>query len=195
MPLFSRLFSVLILSCLLLGSAQAKILEGDWESAGAPVSPYDPNYDYAYACQAQLTDGEAIEENGDYYQLHAVAKFELNKTKSYMNSKELKWFWVKEAGEEETIVPQPSKLPFSLEGHSAALFLRPGDPDLVTLTVNVELALGKYAVSEMSQSRGDRSTETFVARAKTFAYRARGVSKKLPQYLSRKLLVRCDKIR
>lgn len=201
MPSFSPLFRVLILSCLLLGAAsfsgpaEAKILEGDWESAGAPVMPYDPDYQYAYACQAQLTDGEAIMENGDYHQLYAVAKFELNNSKSYASAKDLKWFWVKEAGEEETVVPEPKVLPFRLEGISAGLFLRPGSPDLVTLTVNVELELGKYALSESGQSRGDRNTESFVAKAKAHAYRARGASKKLPQYLARKFLVRCDKIR
>lgn len=202
-----KAFHLLLLALsisLFSGVAQGKILEGDWESAGAPRPPYDAPYDYAYACHAQITDelprqevkaGRVVD-----YRLHAVAKFEITKGKHFFRSDKLTWIWVKEIGEEgeegeEEVVSQPV-LPFDLRGHSISFNLFQGfgkKPDQTFLAVTVELPLGNYAVTELGTSLYYRDDEEIFARTEAHARRSRGANPQLKEYVSRKLFVRCQK--
>jgi len=188
----------LILS-LFLGVAQGKILEGDWESAGAPPPPYETPYDYAYSCHAQLTDELARQEvkNGQKveYQLHAVAKFEITKSNRHFSSDKLSWIWVKEIGDEEEVVQQPAN-PFNLRGHHISFNIFRGfaqNPDRTFLAATVELPLGDYSVNEMGTSTSSREDDEIFVRTEAHARRSKGANPELSQYVSRKLFVRCQK--
>lgn len=201
MPSFlSRLLLLLVLGAAISLPAQARILKGDWESAGFPMPPYDPAYDYAYSCHAEITDGTIRKrsETGEesVYRLFAVAKFELTKAKPYRGSEEMKWTWVLENGEEEVVVDQPED-PFRLTGFGAGISMRPdqGDQDRVFLHVHLQLPLENYGINEQGLGSGDRNSEQLRATAKLFAYRLPKASSSLPESVSRKALVDCEKLR
>jgi len=201
MPSFlSRLVFGLLLALAISLPAQGRILKGDWESAGFPMPPYNPTYDYTYSCHAEVTDGtfRIKSENGEesVYRLYAVAKFELTKAKPYLRSEEMKWTWILQNGEEEILVERPENS-FSLSGLGAGVSMRPdqGNQDRVSLQVHLQLPLENYGINKQGLGSGDRNSQQLRATAKLFGYRLPEASSSLPETLSRKVLVDCDKLR
>lgn len=192
---FSRLLKkisapALVLALLMSGSAEAR--RGDWESAGGPRLPYEPTYEYAYSCEALLSNEWG---SSDADRLYAIARFELKNSRQWLKAGDLKWTWLVETAEKEIELGDLAKPPFRPQGVSIGMLLGPGSPDRVELRISVELPIGEFFVTESGEWTGDRDAQFLRAKAVARAYRAEQGDSALPAGLSRKLLVECRKIR
>lgn len=185
--------SLLLLALLLTSTAQARILEGDWESAGAPPAPYDPPYEFSYSCQAELTDGKVHSGKAGNHKFYAVANFELkNETRFVREIKTWKYLKVGANGEETELGSRPAKM-VATEGHSFGLGLgrRADGDDEVLLSASVRQLLGgEFEVVKHELARFKRSNERLWLKAYA---EARSLRAREGEYLGIYLYLGCVK--
>jgi hypothetical protein len=204
-----RTLSFLVLAAFFSISNASAALRGDWQSAGAPISPYEPPYKFLYRCQAELTDQEEkIGQGGEIakgrpYRLYAVQKFEVTRGKTYTNFAG-SWTWIAkmlDANEREGSEVELKRAPmhaFSLAGHSAGLsFGRGSNPedDHVTLSAYVKLSLGEYYLVGHQSESVNRASRSLEVRAAAYLHREEGQPKATPHTKQRSLYVVCDKVK
>jgi|GEM_PF-4573176 len=189
------------------GSSHAG-LRGDWQSAGAPIPPYDPPYRFHYRCQAELSDGEErVSKGGELgrgrpFKLYAVQKFELSNGKTFGRLESGTWGWVaklldaEDRSKAEIELRKAPKDAFSLQGHSAGLSLARGSSeaeDRVTLSAYVKLPHDGFFVTGSERETSSRAAESIHVRAYASLYKEEGTEGKASYY--RTLFVVCDKVK
>lgn len=189
--------------------ADARMLRGDMEVAGAPVMPHETPYDWAYDCEAELTDkfeerdrklvadGKEVE-----YDLWAVAKFRLEKKKRFFSSDQLAWKWVASyysGGEKvEQFLEKAPRDAFSTRGHYGSIDIRPNwekGADRVSLSISAILPVGDYYHTETATEDSTRDDASFSAKADAILWKQRVRKEEEAAPLHRRLFVYCTKVK
>lgn len=130
---------------------------GDWKSAGLPMRPYDPPYEYEYACQLEVVGASDARSN------RHVAETSFTISSVRKTAEKFEWIHKLYDGALRPMV-LASPAPFRLDGHRADLYFRPGDgDDRVVLRLMLEEILeGKYKVTYSREEQFHRS-DVFLA--------------------------------
>lgn len=203
------LLSLLFASTLIVATPAEARLRGDMEVAGAPTMPYNTPYEWAYDCEAELTDklegrerktivnGKEVE-----YDLWATAKFRLDKKRTFFSSDQLAWKWVAaywgdDDKQEEPLAQAPSDA-FSTRGHYGSLDIRPNwekGADRVTLRGTATLPFAGYYHSQTETTDSSRDAESFSVKSDAILWKQRERKEQEPERLHRRLFIYCTKVK
>ena len=172
---------------------------GDWSSSGEEPRDYEPNYEFEYACQIQVTDSiertqsqdeERRDENGITYRLFAIAEFNLKNGETSLDETKLVW-WPKRFYSAFRVENTDEQLPFDYSGQEAYLRFDEGpsaDEDVVTLGVNAQQRIGGLVLKQWEETAAYRGAEEFATTA-SFTLKGEDGSP-MPEHLVRVICLR-----
>jgi len=200
--IFLAVFSVFLIAM----PAHARVLRGDWQSAGDLPQPWYPAYNYQYNCHLELTDGDDRKGDGleipagQRYRLYAVQKFTIDQA-SRGFSEGRSWTWVatnedsQSLKDRERILKSAPKGAFSPEGNSVSMSFEAGgddeDFDQVTLSAHVKLPFGAHYVSQHGSETRPRKAKAIKVKVTAAVYPQNGSSSSQ----RRMAYVVCDKVK
>lgn len=163
---------------------------GDWKSAGLPMKPYEPSYEYRYACELELQQSGLSQTRG--LVSVGILHFELNNQEQELSRWE-QHSWRHEVRDyrdlTEKTVNEP--LPFSTAGHSLFLrWQRAPHGDQLTISVWLRQSLGEFTATFENEGTYPRESKRFAVNVRTGSARKDGERQ---ENLSGKLS--CEKLR
>lgn len=152
---------------------------GDWSSSGAPDFPYEPEYDFSYICQIQLTNGLYYNSSGEpvnkwteraeVYSLYAISNIRFNKRVTAISTDNLKWKTVK-FYHNDKIENTSRRAEVQLKGHRLSLSFVAGETtkkDSVVLAMSVTQPIGILNVSADARTIESRRSLEFTSYVST----------------------------
>ncbi len=162
--------------------AQAVELRGDWESAGSPVQPYEPEYPYEYDCQLEMKMADLPEIAITNFTLEPKSTFWSADQNTKWNFLELREYEFSRILSKQQSVSKNSLLP--LRGVKVHLGFSKGEKvDFTVLSLFTEWKVGDVTFSaQPAKAEFDRDRSALHLRSHAQA-KAKGKSYFLSQQL------------